>query len=151
MRTLIAIAALTLLGSTAFAAGEVYRWKDANGVWHYSDQPRPGAEVMRGGYTTGTTTAPSTPATPVQTPTPAPATSNDPLPVSKEVAQEVRQEAAAAKAKACEKAKTDYEEKVKALRIKRVDAKGNTTFLSEAEIDAARLEARATRDLACAP
>ena len=48
MRKPLVIAVLTLLGSTAFAAGEVYRWKDANGVWNYSDQPHPGAELIRG-------------------------------------------------------------------------------------------------------
>ena len=31
------------------------------------------------------------------------------------------------------------------------DDKGNRIFLSSAEIDAARLEARSTRDLACGP
>ena len=29
------------------AEGEVYRWKDVNGVWHYSDQPQPGAELVK--------------------------------------------------------------------------------------------------------
>jgi hypothetical protein len=27
-------------------AAEIWRWKDANGVTHYSDQPRPGAELI---------------------------------------------------------------------------------------------------------
>jgi hypothetical protein len=35
-----------LLCAVALSAGsaEIWRWKDANGVVHYSDQPRPGAE-----------------------------------------------------------------------------------------------------------
>ena len=35
--------------------------------------------------------------------------------------------------------------------IYKTDEKGNRTYLSSAEIDAARLEARATRDLTCNP
>ena len=146
MRKPIIIAALTLLGSTAFAAGEVYRWKDASGVWNYSDQPHPGAEVIRRPASAATPAAApaATPAAPAAMPT-----SDEPLPVSKEVAEQVRQDASAAKAKRCEKARTDYDEMVKALRIKRADDKGNVTFLTPEQMDAARLEARAVRDLAC--
>lgn len=150
MRKTLAIAVMTLLGTAAFAAGEVYRWKDASGVWHYSDQFHEGAEVVRkSGAATAATAAPAQ--TPAAAPAPAAQTASDDLPVSKEVAQEVRQDASAAKAKRCEKAKTDYDELVKALRVKRKDDKGNEVFLNAAEIDKARLDARATRDLACAP
>jgi hypothetical protein len=142
MRKPFLIAVMTLLGSTAFAAGEVYRWKDAGGIWHFSDQPHPGAELVRGN------SAPSTATAAAAQPAPAPVT-NDPLPVSKEVAQQVRQDAATAKAKNCEKLTADYNEKLQALRIKRTDAKGNVTFLSPEEIDAARIQARAAKDLAC--
>jgi hypothetical protein len=150
MRKPFAIAVLTLLASTAFAAGEVYRWKDAGGVWHYSDQPHPGAEVVRG---QAASSAPA--AAPAATPAPAAAaaapTTNEPLPVSKEVAQEVRQEAATAKAKLCEKAKVDYKNLVENPRVRTVDEKGNTTVLDAAAMDKARLNARAVRDLACGP
>jgi hypothetical protein len=151
MRTPLAIAVLTLLGTTAFAAGEVYRWKDASGIWHYSDQWAPGAELVRKNATT--TAAPAPPAqapVPAAAPAPAPAASEQ-LPVSKEVAAEVRQEAAAAKAKRCEKSKSDYDQIIKASRITTKDAKGNEVFLDSAGMDKARLEARAKRDVDCAP
>jgi hypothetical protein len=150
MRKPLAIAVITLLGSTAFAAGEVYRWKDASGVWNYSDQPHPGAEVIR--RTTAASNASATPAAAAAPAAAAPAaTTTDPLPVSKEIAQEVRQDAATAKAKRCEKAKADYEQMTQALRIKTKDDKGNEVFLDAAGMDKARLDARAIRDLACAP
>jgi hypothetical protein len=38
-----------------------------------------------------------------------------------------------------------------ARRLYKEDDKGNRVFLSSAEIDAARLEARSTRDIACGP
>lgn len=35
-----------LLVPTALAAADVYRWTDAQGTVHYSDQPHPGAEAV---------------------------------------------------------------------------------------------------------
>jgi hypothetical protein len=149
MRKPFLIAVMSLLGSTAFAAGEVYRWKDANGVWNYSDQPHPGAELIRRSSSASNASASPPPAA-VPAAAPAPTTS-DPLPVSKEVAQEVRQDAAAAKAKRCEKAKAEYQGMIEAQRIRTKDDKGNEVFLDSAGMDKARLDARAIRDLACAP
>ena len=37
----LALAALGLLAASASHAGEVYQWKDANGVTHYSQTPPP--------------------------------------------------------------------------------------------------------------
>jgi hypothetical protein len=148
MRMPFAIAVLTLLSSAAFAADEVYRWKDASGTWHYSDQPRPGAEKVRGNAPPSTAAAAPAPAA---SPPPAAVTS-DPLPVSKEVAQEVRQEAASAKARNCEKATAYYKGLVESSRIRRPpDANGTVTFLTPEEIDKARLDARAAKDIACGP
>jgi type IV secretory pathway VirB10-like protein len=146
MRKIFAIAIVTLLGSTAFAAGEVYRWKDASGVWHYSDQPQPGAELMRGARVP----VPVPAATPVPTPvSSSPIATSETLPVSPEVAQQVRKEAADAKSEQCEKAKAAYDRSVQARRMFRTDADGKQTFFTEAEMDAARLQARSNRDLAC--
>jgi hypothetical protein len=152
MRKIIPIAALPiaalLIGPLALANGEIYRWKDANGVPHYSDQPQPGAELIQSGKRS---------AAPASTPTPAPAAAstvssdNTPPPVSREVAQQVRQEAATAKAEQCRKQQEAYQQAVQARRIVKVDEKGNKVFLNDSEIDAARLEARANRDRACDP
>lgn len=45
------LVASILLCAVALSAGsaEIWRWKDANGVVHYSDQPRPGAERISAG------------------------------------------------------------------------------------------------------
>jgi hypothetical protein len=65
-------ASLLLLGvALAAGAADVWRWKDANGVTHYSDQPVPGAERV-----TSTTTSSRPPPAPLQmpaAPTPQPA------------------------------------------------------------------------------
>jgi Domain of unknown function (DUF4124) len=149
MRKILALAITSLLCSTAFAAGEIYRWKDANGLWHYSDQPRPGAEIVR---TLQRPPGSATGAVPYTAPTPPPApltATGDAPQVSGEVAQQVRQEAADAKAKQCELAKANYEKSIQAQRIYKNDEKGNRVFLTAAEMDAARLTARSNRDQLC--
>lgn len=147
MRTAILIAAACLVGATtaAHAAGEIYRWKDASGNWHYADQPQPGAELVSGRRPP----APPAPPAPAAPPT-EPASA--PLPaVSNEVAQSVRAEAAAVKADQCKKAEEAYQKAIQARRMFRTDEQGNRTYLNDAELDAARLQARSARDLACGP
>ncbi len=147
MRKIFAIA-IALLGSTAFAAGEVYRWKDAANIWHYSDQPQPGAELVRGARLTVPTPASAAAPAPSQASS-SPVATSAPLPVSTEVAEQVRKEAADAKTEQCEKAKVAYDRSVQARRMFKTDAAGNQVFYTEAEMDAARLQARSNRDLAC--
>ncbi|MET0717137.1 MAG: DUF4124 domain-containing protein [Pseudoxanthomonas sp.] len=151
MRKLICIATAPLVLSLLMGAGEIYRWKDGNGVWHYSDQPQPGAELVKTGRMPGPTPAgnstppPAPPVAPNAAPPPA-------LPsVTPEVAQQVRQEAANAKADQCKKLEAEYTQVVQARRLYKTDDKGNRVFLNEAELDAARLQVRSARDLACAP
>jgi uncharacterized protein DUF4124 len=148
MRKIFAITVITLLGSTAFAAGEVYRWKDAGGIWHYSDQPQAGAELVRGARLASAAPASTAPPAPNQASS-SPIATSETLPVSPEVAQQVRKEATDAKAEQCEKAKTAYDRSVQARRMFKTDADGKQIFYTEAEMDAARLQARSNRDLAC--
>lgn len=149
MRKLLILALAPLLtAGLANAAGEVYRWKDPTGTWHYSDQPRPGAELIRGpqrAATLNTNPPPAaTPAVPNDAATGAPV-------VSEEVAQQVRAEAANAKTEQCKKTEAYYQQIVQARRIYKTDEQGNRVFMNDAEMDAARLQARSNRDLACAP
>ncbi len=142
------LAALIIAPLALSAGGEIYRWKDANGVSHYSDQPQPGAELIKAGKRVSTSAATPTPATPA----PSTASSDNSSPaVSREVAQQVRQEAASAKAEQCKKQQEAYDRAIQARRIYKEDEKGNKIFLNDSEIDAARLEARANRDRACDP
>lgn len=150
MRKIFTFTVATLLTASAFGAGEVYRWKGPDGTWHYSDQPRVGAELVRGPQRpVADPAAPAQPAnaTPAAT---ASVASNQDLPVSNEVAQEVRQAAENARAEQCKKAEEMYQRALAARRItKGNDAQGNPIFMNEAEMDAARLQTRANRDLAC--
>jgi hypothetical protein len=116
MNKAFSLAVAALLASTVFAGGEVYRWKDGNGTWHYSDQPQPGAELVRTvrrppGANSSSASAPRATA----------ANSSPPrsFPVSSEVAQSVRQEAATAKVDQCKKAEDAYQKSVRARRQSR--------------------------------
>jgi hypothetical protein len=150
MRKTLILTALTLIAASAFAAGEVYRWKDSDGTWHYSDQPHPGAELVRSGGNQRPATIP-TDALPPPAPPPAPETGTveDAPPVSEEVANQVRAEAATAKTQQCKKAEERYNTAISARRIYKTDAEGNRVYLTDTELDAQRLQARAARDLAC--
>jgi hypothetical protein len=149
MRKILCFTAALLIAGSALAAGEIWRWKDANGTWHYSDQPQPGAElVRRSGRPATEATAPA--AAPANQ-APSMTLSDGSQPVSNEVAAQVRKEAAAAKDEQCKKAKEAYEKVVQARVVTRTDEAGKQTFLSSAEIDAERLRVRSVRDTACGP
>lgn len=146
MRRILTFTATVLFATGALAASEIYRWKDANGTWHYSDQPQPGAELVRRGNRPVTADA-SAEAPAAAAAPPAPPADSRPLPVSDAVASEVREAAAAAKSAQCKKAEEIYNKAVQARRITKADG----TYMSSAEIDAYRLDARSARDEACGP
>ena len=149
MRKIITFTATTLLMASAFGAGEVYRWRGADGAWHYSDQYRPGAELVASTPAARLTTEfESPPSVPTQ-PASQPAESTGEMPVSAEVAAEVRSAVATVRAEQCKKAEEAYQKALQARRITKTDAQGNKVFMTEAEMDAARLQARANRDVAC--
>lgn len=146
MRKFVSSALAALIATSALAAGEVYRWKDANGTWHYSDQPRPGAELVRRTGGASTTPAPSAPPPPA---TPQTVATSEAPQVSDQIASQVRAEAAAAKDDQCKKAEEYYQSAIRHRTIYRTDEAGNRTYLTDAEIDAERLRARSVRDQAC--
>jgi hypothetical protein len=146
MRKILTFTATVLFAASTWAAGEIYRWKDVSGTWHYSDQPQAGAElVSRSGRPVSSSTASPAAATPAAPP--APPIDQSPPPVSDGVAAQVRAEAAAIKSEQCKKAEENYKEAIQARKLKRADG----TFLTDAEIDAYRLQARSVRDIACGP
>jgi hypothetical protein len=138
---------------SVLSAGEIYRWKDPDGTWHYTDQPVPGAERISSipkppsARPAAETTAPARgsggPVTPGSaTPAGAPQ-------VSRAVAAQVRAEVSAARSEQCNKARDAYTKAVQSRRIYRVGPQGERQYLSEVEADTARLAARAEMDSAC--
>ncbi len=45
MRKILIFTATLLITGSALASGEIWRWKDSNGTWHYSDQPQAGGRT----------------------------------------------------------------------------------------------------------
>jgi hypothetical protein len=157
MRKITTFSLALLLTASAFGAGEVYRWRGADGTWHYSDQPRPGAELVTGTGRPRPAPVPEQQAGSEAESQNSSAATNTDIPVSDAVASEVRAAAAAAKAEQCKQAEAQYQDALVARRFYKVDAEGkrlldaqgNPVFMNSAEIDAERLQARAIRDLAC--
>jgi hypothetical protein len=152
--TLTAAGLLTVsIVATAAGQGDIYRWKDVNGNWHYSDQPQPGAELVRGTRKpppSAPATAPAAAATAGATAA-ANAAPNAPATTDSKTAEQVRQDVAAAQEENCKKADEAYNKAVQARRMYKIDAQGVKTYLTDAELDATRLNARTQRDAVCKP
>jgi hypothetical protein len=126
LTTVVGLAAVCIV-ATGAGQGDIYRWKDVQGNWHYSDQPQPGAELVRG-----------TRKPPSAAPAAAPAAA-------------VRQDVAVAQEENCKKADEAYNKAVQARRMYKIDAQGVKTYLTDAELDETRLNARTQRDAVCKP
>jgi hypothetical protein len=143
--------ALCVLPAAVLSAGEIYRWKDANGTWHYADQPVPGAERISG-MKPPSAARPAAQTSASGSPAGAPSGSIGvaaPAPLKPETIAQVRAEANQARAEQCKKAREAYNLSIQARRIFRVNAKGEPEYLNEAEADASRLRARAQVEEAC--
>jgi len=129
--------AVALLAATA-QAGDIYRWKDANGSWHYSDQPVPGAERV-GSSSRYVKPSSESEARPAATAT----TSTTPT------VDKVREDVATMKAGKCKEAQENYQQTINSRRLYRAGPKGEQVFLNDEEIDAARVTARANMEYYC--
>lgn len=151
VKSVCLVLALCVLPTAVLSAGEIYRWKDANGTWHYGDQPVPGAERISG-LKPPSAARPRPPASAPGTPSGVPPGSTGVVataPLKPEIIAQVRAEANQARAEQCEKAREAYNLSIRSRRIYRVNEKGEPEFLNDAEADASRLRARAQMDEAC--
>lgn len=143
--TLLVVA--SLLTALAAQAGDIYRWKDANGLWHYADQPVPGAERMASTSRGVSPRNESSP--PTATPAPRSAPAATPTAGNTEAAQKVREDVAASKAGKCKDAQASYEQTVTARRLFKKGEDGEPQYLNDEETEAARVAARSTMEYYC--
>jgi Domain of unknown function (DUF4124) len=139
--------ALAVMSASVAGAAEFYRWRDAKGVWHYSDTPVNGAERV------GVKVAPAA------TTTPAPAADTSgvvapPAPVTARGQQagataRVQQDLAAQRAEGCRKARETYDQAIAARRLYRAGKDGEAVMLSDAEVEAHRVAARIEMEGLC--
>ncbi len=145
---------LAVLAATCSQAGDVWRWKDAQGVVHYSDVPVQGAVRVKQNVSSGSAVAGQS-----QGMT-ASQSASVPTPQGIALAEEQRQQQAAGKAvlqditkkrsEQCKAASAQYEQLITSTRIYR-EEKGERTYLSAKELDETRLRVRQERDAVCGP
>lgn len=141
---LLATSMAVLLGTVGTArADTVYEWTDAHGQVHYTDQWVPGAKVVR--TDTIHRSADSSATQGIQNESNA--ASHD-LKQQQE-AQSVQQDEAKARAARCTQDKEQYQKMIESRRIFTTDKSGNRTYLSDADADAARLQAKQAMDADC--
>jgi hypothetical protein len=144
MSRLVPITALMLAGALTVAHADVYRWVDAQGIPHYSDEWVPGSVVIK------TTSH----ARPDSSPAPSPSLSSQSGRIHEQLSEEdnnraVQQDLAKAKAIQCEAAKTRYTKAIEARRIYKEEANGDHSYLSDQDADAYRQQARQAVQDAC--
>jgi hypothetical protein len=150
MSRLVPITALMLAGAFTVAHADVYRWVDAQGVPHYSDEWVPGSVVIK---TTGPARPDSSDA-PSSSSSSSSSLSDKSSRIHEQLSQEdnsraVQQDLAKARATQCEAAKQRYMKAIEARRVYKEDASGERTYLSQEDADAYREQARQDVQASC--
>jgi hypothetical protein len=144
LRTVSVALILAVGAGLAHADSDIYRWKDAQGVYHYSDQWVPGSELIKS-------------SSKQQVPTPSAdsrsASDSDSLPAdappTSEATQAVKDDLAKVRSQQCKEAKDAYEKAIVARRIVKSDKDGQKEYLSDADADAYRVKVRTEMDAVC--
>ena len=145
---------LAIIAATCAQAGDVWRWKDAQGVTHYSDVPVQGAVRVKqnvssssssAGQSQGTTAGQSGPVL-----TPQGVALADEQRQQQVAGKAVLQDIAKKRNEQCKAANAQYEQLISSTRIYR-EEKGERTYLSAKELEEARVRVRQERDAVCSP
>jgi hypothetical protein len=148
MKRLLLFAAL--IAWSGMASAVVYKWVDAQGKVQYGDRPPDGvhAEVveMLGTHAAGTRTAPAS--TAQSSPTARVAAAN-PTPKDLEDKKAVDQDVAQTRDKQCTDAQERYKKLIEGRRLYKPGPDGERQFMTSAEIDTERLNAKRDIDNIC--
>jgi hypothetical protein len=148
MLRIVAITTLILAAGLGTAQADIWRWKDAQGVYHYSDQWVPGSELIKANKVRPAGSEADKPAPTATSTTP---TSTSSPPPAEAAARAVKADVAKAREQQCKDAKDRYDKAIHARRIFKADEKGERQYMSDADADSVRLQARTDMELACAP
>jgi hypothetical protein len=149
MRGILSLGTLVLLGASALAQADVYRWVDARGEVHYSDRWVPGSELIKVERSRATPQAAANMRGAEQNRL---AVTNDRI--NAQQAQNadtraVQRDVQEARSAQCKEAKERYEKSIQARRIFRTGKDGEREYLSDADADEWRLKARSEMQEAC--
>jgi hypothetical protein len=159
-RILCCLAALaTLLGTaTASTSADVWRWVDSTGRVHYSDVPVEGAVRVKAAVPRPAGAAPAGNAAGSGAPSAgaAPTLANQGVAINEKLQGEaatraVQDDLAKKRAEQCKEATERYDRSIAARRLYRDGKNGERIWLTDAEIEQARVEARRDRDAVCNP
>ncbi|HKZ72748.1 MAG TPA: DUF4124 domain-containing protein [Steroidobacteraceae bacterium] len=149
MRGTLIVGALLLVGTSVAAQADVYRWVDAGGEVHYSDRWVPGSELIKIDRNKITPNALAAARAADQNRL---AVSNDRIAARLQQStdsQAVRRDVEQARSEQCKSAKERYDKSVQARRIFRTGKEGEREYLTDAEADEWRLQARSEMQRAC--
>jgi len=153
-RLLIAIA-LAGLALTA-TAGTVYKWIDAQGQVHFTDRPPRAADArVIAVYEESSGEAEPTGESPPAEDTPPDTAGGDETsgpaetPPTREQVAAVEQDVAKLRAERCKKAQERYKTYIESQRLYRVGKDGKRQYLTDAELTAARANAKRDVDENC--
>jgi len=143
----VIVTVLIAAGISGVAHADVYRWVDEKGEAHYSDRWVPGSELIKSDKPHPQT--PNAPSPSASTSTPQHPTAASATDRANEEA--VKQDVAKVSASQCKQAKERYQQAIDARRIYKPTQPGDTdkVFMSDAETDAYRAQARSDVTTAC--
>lgn len=144
MLRLVSLAALVLAGACTLARADVFRWVDSDGIVHYSDEWVPGSVVIK-------TVKPHPESS-------AAASGASTASVSNRVSQQVsdqenaramQQDVARVRDTQCNFARQRYMKAIESRRVYKEGKDGERDYMSDAEADAYREQARKDVQAAC--
>jgi hypothetical protein len=136
--------AVALLGVTAAAHADVYRWTDAQGHVQYSDRWVPGSTLIK--------STSHSPAPPEQTEQQKLAATNENLSQQQaqhQTEQTVKQDVAANRAEQCKRATDAYQKAIESRRMYKEGKNGEREYVTDEEADAYRAKLLAERKQVC--
>ncbi len=148
LRTVSVALILAAGAGVAHADADIYRWKDAQGIYHYSDQWVPGSELIKSSTKQQRSSDPSAPRTTTTSVSSDSGSSPADAP-SSATAQAVKEDVAKARDQQCKQAKDAYDKAIHARRIFKSDKQGEKEYMSDADADAYRLKVRTQMDEIC--
>jgi hypothetical protein len=148
----VAITSLILAGICGVARADVFRWVDEHGEPHYSDRWVPGSELIKSSKPHPPGPDSGAAPRPVQQSKIAASAQNASAQVKEQAsAQAVKKDVAKARDAQCKQAKDRYEQAIQARRIYKPskDKGGDREYMSDADADTYRLQARNEVQDAC--
>jgi hypothetical protein len=145
-----------LVGSLCFAPASeanVYKWKDPSGIIHYTDKPPPADGLLISVEQTINSKRNEANSSQSSSPTPAASRSTSPSSMTPgeqaRLRNAVQNDVASAQTDACKQAKERYQMYVQSRRLFKEGPNKERVYLSDQELEEARLNAKRESDEAC--